>query len=233
MTQSIDQFNLPDFSFDPTAMFVYGGGGHGKTLVELIQASHAYHVIGIVDDNLETGARIVGVPVLGKADILPALVDRGVRLAVNGVGGIGNVAVRLKVFEILASFGFVCPLMVHPTAWVEASAILEPGIQLLAHTYVGSDCRVGFGTVLNVGVCLSHDVVVGKVTNFSPGAQLAGNVTIGDYTQVGMNATINLGVKVGARVRIGNGATVKANVPDEFVVRAGTIYPPILVNPKG
>jgi acetyltransferase EpsM len=218
--------NLPDFSSDPTAILVYGGGGHGKTLLELIKAMRSYRVVGIIDDKLEAGASILGAPVLGNADALPYCYQRGLHLAVNSVGGIGYVEARLKVFEILDSFHFTCPTIVHPTAWVEDSAVLEPGVQLLAHTYVGSDCRVGFGSVLNVGVCLSHDVITGKVTNFSPGAQLGGNVSVGDYTQVGMNATINLGVKVGARVRIGNGATVKKDVPDKTVVYAGTIYPP-------
>ena len=224
---------LPDFSFDPTAVLVYGAGGHGKTLVELIKSMRIYHVVGLIDDQVAPGTLIAGVPVLGTAEVLPECYQRGMRLAVNGVGGIGNVAVRLKVFEILAAEHFTCPEIVHPTAWVEESASLEAGVQVLAHAYVGSDARVGFGTVLNVGVCFSHDVVVGKVDNFSPGATLGGNVVVGDYTQVGMNASINLGVKVGSRARIGNGATVKADVADESVVRAGAVFPPIKTTHTG
>jgi acetyltransferase EpsM len=222
--------NLPDLhdiAFDPTAVLVYGAGGHGKTLVELIKSMRIYHVVGIIDDHVPAQTLIAGVPVLGTADLLAAYYERGVRLAVNGVGGIGNVGVRLNVFEILAKHKFTCPAVVHPTAWVEDSATLEAGVQVLAHAYVGSDAYVGFGSVLNVGVCFSHDVVVGKVTNFSPGAKLGGNVNVGDYTQVGMNATINLGVKVGARARIGNGATVKADLADGSRVYAGAIYPAI------
>ncbi|MCE1253447.1 MAG: acetyltransferase [Anaerolineae bacterium] len=219
---------IPDYvlaDFDPTAVLLYGGGGHGKTLLELVRAQRVYRVLGIVDDQMEAGQTVLGTPVVGGADVLPEWHKRGVRLAINGVGGIGSVDTRLKVFETLADAGFSCPVIVHPTAWVEDSAALEGGVQLLAHTYVGSECRVGFGSVLNVGVCLSHDVKTGKVNNFSPGAMLGGNVTLGDYTQVGMNATINLGVNVGSRVRIGNGATIKADVPDGCRIYAGTIYP--------
>jgi acetyltransferase EpsM len=227
MTSCSHLLKLPDFSFDPTAVLVYGAGGHGKTLVELIKSTHIYHVVGLIDDHVPAQTLLAGVPVLGTGDVLPECYQSGIRLAVNGVGGIGNVGVRLKVFEILAGHHFTCPTVVHPTAWVEDSAVLEGGVQVLAHAYVGTDARVGFGTVLNVGVCFSHDVVVGKVTNFSPGAMLAGNVVVGDYTQVGMNATLNLGVKVGACVRIGNGATVKADLADESIVHAGAVYPPI------
>jgi acetyltransferase-like isoleucine patch superfamily enzyme len=40
-----------------------------------------------------------------------------------------------------------------------------------------------------------------------------------------MGVTINLGVKIGKGARIGNGATVKADVPENGIVKAGTIWP--------
>lgn len=217
--------NLPNYSYDPTAILVFGGGGHGKTLVELVQSLGSYRVIGVIDDVLSPGDQVVGVPVLGGPDMLADLYKRGVRLAVNGVGGIGNPAVRIKIFEQLATAGFVCPAVVHPTAYVEPSAVLEPGVQVLAQAYVGSDSKVGFGTVINAGVVISHDCRIGRVVNLSPGAMLAGNVTIEDYAQIGMGATVNLHVTVGRQARIGNSATVKDDVPAEGRVYAGTVWP--------
>jgi len=69
----------------------------------------------------------MGLPVLGGRDKLSDLFAQGIRLAVNAVGGIGSVAVRLKVFEALAQVGFTCPAVVHPSAWVEPSASLAVG----------------------------------------------------------------------------------------------------------
>ena len=73
----------------------------------------------------------MGLPVLGGSEALAGLYEQGVRLAVNAVGGIGNVAVRVKVFGKLAEAGFSCPAIVHPTAFVEASARLTPGAVLV------------------------------------------------------------------------------------------------------
>lgn len=219
-------FNQAASSFDPTAIVVFGGGGHGKTLVELLQSLGCYRIVGVIDDVLPVGECVVGVPVLGSPDMLPELYERGVRMAVNGVGGIGNPDVRIMIFEQLAAAGFVCPAIVHPTAYVEPSAVLEPGVQVLPQAYVGSDSHVGFGTVINAGVIISHDCHIGRVVNLSPGAMLAGNVTIDDYAQIGMGATVNLHLTVGRLARIGNGATVKADVPAESRVYAGTIWPP-------
>jgi acetyltransferase EpsM len=211
--------------FDPTALIIYGGGGHGKSLVDLLRALGVYHLVGVVDDGKPAGGEVLGVPLLGGGEVLVELYQRGVRLAVNAVGGIGNLAPRLMVFNRLAQAGFACPAVVHPSSWVEPSASLSAGVQVFPHAYVGSAARVGFGCIVNTGAILSHDVVLGDYTNISPGAILAGAVEVGERVLIGMGVTINLEVKVGAGSRIGNSATVKADVPAGSVVRAGTVWP--------
>lgn len=215
---------LPE-AFDAQAIIIYGGGGHGKALIDLVRLLRSYRIVGIVDDGLPRGQEILGVPVLGGAEVLPGLVQQGVRLAVNAVGGIGSSTVRQQVFQNLRNAGLVCPALVHPAAFVEPSAQLAPGVQIFAHAYVGSDARLGFGVIVNTGAIISHDCQVQDYANISPGAILAGEVTIGKAALVGMGATINLRVKVGAEARIGNGATVKKDVPEKGLVRAGGIWP--------
>jgi sugar O-acyltransferase (sialic acid O-acetyltransferase NeuD family) len=219
------QFTPPEPDFDATAIVIYGGGGHGKALIDLVRAMHTYHVIGIIDDGAAAGEHIMDLQVLGNASVLAELRQRGVRLAVNAVGGIGDVSTRLRVFKVLHEAGFVCPALVHPRAYVEPSAVLAPGVQVFAFAYVGSETKVGYGSIINTGAIISHECALGNAVNISPGATLAGQVTVGDGTLIGMQATINLRVKVGQGVRIGNGATVKSDVPDRGVVRAGTIFP--------
>jgi len=217
---------FPQFAPETGALLIYGGGGHGKALIDLLRTLNVYQLVGVVDDGLPPGSVVMGLPVLGGTAVLAAWFARGVHLAVNAVGGIGNVAVRLKVFEALAAVGFTCPSLVHPTAWVEPSAHLAAGVQVLAKSYISSEAYIGFGTVINAGVVVSHDCQLGQVTNLSPGAMLAGGVILEDYVQVGMAATINLNLRIGQGTRIGNGATVKGHVPAHSVVHAGEIWPP-------
>jgi acetyltransferase EpsM len=220
--------NLDSISFPtgPDALILFGGGGHGKTLIDLVRAEGKYTWAGIVDDNLMPGSTLMDLPVLGGADVLPELYRRGLHLAVNGVGGIGNVQVRLDVFERLKRARFEFPTVVHPTACIEPSAVIDAGVQVLALTYICSCSQVGFGSVLNAHVVVSHDCVIGEVVNLSPGALLAGGVKVEDHAQVGMGTTINLNLTIGRAARVGNGATVKADVPAGGVVPAGTIWPP-------
>jgi sugar O-acyltransferase (sialic acid O-acetyltransferase NeuD family) len=217
--------SAPQAAFDPTAIIVYGGGGHGKALIELLRAIGGYRLLGIVDDGLPVDQVILGLPVLGGGEALAELSERGVRLAANAVGGIGDLAVRVKVFQRLAQAGFTCPAAVHPAAYIESSASLSPGVQVFPHAYVGSEAHLGYGTIVNTGAIVSHDCQLGNYVNISPGAILAGGVQIGEGSLVGMGATVNLLVKIGPGARIGNGATVKSDVPQGGVVRAGSIWP--------
>jgi len=215
----------PQIEFDPQAIIIYGGGGHGKSLIDLLRSLDKYHIKGIVDDVIPVGETIMGIPVLGGGEILPSLYAQGIHYAINAVGGIGNLSVRRKVFRRLIQAGFTCPTVVHPTSFVEDNAKLAEGVQVFPLSYVGSEVEVGYGSIINTSAVVSHECHLGNYCNISPGALLAGGVELGDSVLVGMGATINLLVKVGNNARIGNGATVKSDVPENTVVRAGSVWP--------
>lgn len=217
---------LPISTFEPNSIVIYGGGGHGKALIDLLCALGTYPIAGVIDDHLAPGDKILGVPVLGGRAILAQVKAHGVNLAVNAVGGIGNISVRIKVFQQIKEAGFDCPVLVHPSAFVEPSAHLSDGVQVFPHAYVGSASHIGFGVIVNTGAIVSHDCQVDDYANLSPGAILAGEVNIGQAVLVGMGVTVNLQVKVGKRARIGNNATVKQDVPENGLVHAGMIWPP-------
>ncbi len=210
---------------DPHAIVIYGSGGHGKTLVDLVRMTNAFRIVGFIDDGKQKGDTIMDIPVLGGAESLSELANQGIRQAINAVGGIGNIQSRIQVFKRLSQAGFSFPTLVHPTAFVEPSAQLSPGVQVFAHAYVGSDARLGMGVIVNTGAIVSHDCQIGDYANISPGAMLAGEVKVGEATLVGMGVTINLQVNIGSWARIGNSATVKNDIPDSGIVRAGMIWP--------
>lgn len=210
-------------------ILIYGAGGHCKTVISLLRLLD-WSIAGVIDDNVEPGTSISGIPVLGKADLLPKLRADGVENAVNAVGGIGNYAVRWKIFEHLRELEFRFPTLIHPAAFVEDTVTLAEGIQILAQSYISSESTVGFGTLINAGVIISHDGAIGRCVNLSPGALLAGAVTVKDFAQIGMGATVNLGLTVGSGARVGNSAVVKGDVPDNGRVYAGMIWPPLTVD---
>lgn len=215
----------PEGPFNPRAVLLYGGGGHGKSLIDLVLALGTYDLVGVIDDGLKPGGDVAGLAILGGSEKLAELAERGIRQAINAVGGIGDVGSRIRVFQTLSAAGFACPTVVHPRAYVEPSARLAGGVQVFPHSYVGSEASVGFGAIINTGAVVSHDCRIGDYANVSPGALLAGGVSVGEGALVGMGVTVNLNVSIGPEARIGNSAVVKSDVPARAVVRAGGIWP--------
>lgn len=215
----------PQETISEKALLVYGGGGHGKAVIDLINENNKYEIHGLIDDNMNADQSIMGLKILGGSEVLADLHKNNIGLAANAVGGIGDIMSRVRVFQRLAAAGFYCPSLIHPTAFVENSVSLAPGVHVFPQSYIGSQSAIGFGCIINTGVIISHDCELEAYVNIAPGAILAGSVHIGETALVGMGVTVNLGVSIGARARIGNGAIIKADVPIGGIVRAGSIWP--------
>jgi acetyltransferase EpsM len=219
------EFKIPKKKYSENSLVVYGGGGHGKTLIELIRAVGDYTIAGVIDDGLDVGSEVMGCVIFGGGEAITAIAERGVRMAVNAVGGIGDITSRIAVFERISRAGLTCPTLIHPSAVVEESSRLAEGVQVFSHGYIGSDAQIGFGVIVNTQAVVSHDCHVGDYANIAPGALLAGGVSIGESALVGMGVTINLNVTIGPGARVGNSAVVKQDVPEGTIVRAGSIWP--------
>lgn len=206
-------------------LLLYGAGGHAKSVMEIVRQRDEYTIVGIVDDNATlTGKRVLDIPVLGTRSVLPALVAQGVTLAANGVGGILDINVRVRIFELLEAAGFSFPALVHPRATVEPSARLSEGVQVFANAYIGAEAELRPRCMVNTGAIVSHDCVIGEYAHIAPGALLAGHVHVGERTLIGMGVTTAVGVKIGRGVRVGNGAILLADVPDGMIVQAGRFW---------
>jgi sugar O-acyltransferase (sialic acid O-acetyltransferase NeuD family) len=220
------EYQLPKGPFGPKAMIVYGGGGHGKSLIDLVRVLDTYEIVGVIDDGLAVGHEVMGLPVVGGGEAMLPLFDKGVKLAVNAIGGVGAMRSRVRVFKRILDVGYTCPTLIHPTATVEQSAELADGVQVFPRAYIGSEARIGYGVIVNTAAVVSHDCQVEDYANIAPGAILAGGVKVGESALIGMGVTINLNVTIGEGARVGNSAVVKDDVPDEGIVRAGSIWPP-------
>jgi acetyltransferase EpsM len=219
-------FEEADRTYHERSIVVYGGGGHGKSLIDLIRVLGGYDLIGVIDDGMAVGSQVMGLAVLGGGDELLGLAARGASLAANAIGGVGDIMSRVRIFQRILSSNITCPTLIHPSAVVEVSAKLADGVQVFSHAYVGSESVIGFGAIVNTSAVVSHDCTLDAYANVAPGALLAGGVSIGEGVLVGMGVTINLGVHIGAGARIGNSAVIKQDVPPGAIVRAGSIWPP-------
>ena len=197
----------------------FGAGGHARVIIELIRYQADYELVGLLtpDSNL-LGRFILGVPVLGNDDLLPALYEQGIRNFFVGVGGTGDNTLRKHLFELARQHGMDPVTLIHPQAIVSPSVEIDSGTVILAGAILNAGASVGFNGIVNTGAIVEHDCVIGDHVHIATGARLAGMVRIGDGAHIGIGASVKQGINIGERAIVGAGAVVVKDVAPQTVV---------------
>jgi sugar O-acyltransferase (sialic acid O-acetyltransferase NeuD family) len=120
--------------------------------------------------------------------------------------------IRRALMERLLAEGRALATIVHPSAVIARSAVLEPGCVVLPNAVIAARARIGAGTIVNRGALIGHHTRIGAGSTVGPGANIAGAVTIGDGAYLGLGCIIRDRLTIGAGATVGAGAVVVADV---------------------
>ena len=121
------------------------------------------------------------------------------------------------VDELAARFGIRFSSLVHPSAYVAASARVGDDVYVGARTAIQADAVIGDHVFVGSGVTIGHDCVI------EPYACLRQASSVGGHVVVGRGATIGLGASVIHELVIGPGAFVAAGAVVIRDVEPGTL----------
>ena len=106
----------------------------------------------------------------------------------------------------------------HRTAFVDDSAEVGAGNQIMPMVVVHTYAQVGDFCILNTGSIIDHDCQIGHGVHIMPGVTLGGSVRVDDFASIGSNATVLPRIRVGRGAVVGAGAVVTRDVPESAVV---------------
>lgn len=194
---------------------ILGAGGHARVVLDALAAQARWSRYAFLDrDSALRGRMVSGVPVVGDDDDLVQAARNGFTHFIVGIGGIGDNAPRLKLYEKGLAAGLEPASALHPAAHVAASSAIGDGTAVLAGVVVNPDAAVGRNVVLNTGCIVEHDCRIGDHVQVSPGAIVLGGVSVGRLAYIGAGAVLVQGVRIGQSAVVGAGAVVLTNVPD-------------------
>jgi sugar O-acyltransferase (sialic acid O-acetyltransferase NeuD family) len=190
---------------------VFGAGGHGRVVLDILVNIGEVDVVGFVDSNPDlTGRRIDGVPVVGSIDDL-AHIREGLDVDC-AIVAIGDNGMRRSFADRLEEDGLELINAVHPSANLARNVTLGRNIVIAAGCLVCAHCQIGDSVILNTGCLADHESLIGTATHICPGARLAGRVTVESGAFVGIGATVIQNVRVGYESVVGAGAVVIGDV---------------------
>lgn len=201
-------------------LILVGGGGHCKSVIEVAESA-GYTIVGILDKKEEVGKKVLSYSIIGTDEDMPKYINKALFLVT--VGQIKEVALRIKLHEMIKQAGGKLATLVASTAYVSKYAKLGKGSVVMHHAFVNASATIGKGCIINTFANIEHDVTIGDFCHISTGAILNGNVQMGNCCFVGSQSVLINNVSVCDNVIIGAGTTIIKNIITEGVYYGNSI----------
>lgn len=206
-------------------IFIYGAGGHARSVAEIIRRQGRYRIVCVLDDAQHGHVERVG-DVVGGREELGSLPAAGVRA---GFVAIGDNADRETITDLVTASGLALVSLVDPAAVLAEGVPIGPGTVMMPFSLAAAGSEIGRGVILNTSATVDHDCVVDEFAHLSVGVHTGGGCRVGRSSFVGIGAVLANGVRLGSHVTIGASAAVLEDIPDN-VVAAGIPARPLRVS---
>ncbi len=183
----------------PCLIALLGCGYHARGVAAVLLDNDPDATLIFIDEKARPNEKIMGFDVVRE---IPASVDKFVL-------GAGDNFKRRKwadgkiVASVIAKDAVICPF-----------SKIGDGSFLAHGSFVGSEVRLGKGTILNTHAVIEHNAVIGDFCNIAPNATILGQCIIGDNVSIGAGAVIRNNVKICSDVAIGMGAVVVKDITE-------------------
>jgi sugar O-acyltransferase (sialic acid O-acetyltransferase NeuD family) len=176
-------------------IILIGGGGHCKSVIDVIEQEKKYKIHGIVDKPKFLGSKVLGYKVIGS-DLDLEYLAQEYKNAVITVGQIKSPLVRIKLFNLARKAGFKFPSIISPRAYVSKHSSIGIGTIIMHDVVVNSNVSIGNNCIINTKSLIEHDCEISDHCHISTCATINGSVKIRSKCFIGSNATIRDGITI-------------------------------------
>ncbi len=171
---------------------IIGGSGHGCVIEACIKDNRnkyndlEWDIAGYCNDY---DTEIDGFPVLGKICDIPRLIEEGYYFA-WGIHLIGKNHVTAKLFESLNIPDERWATIIHRTAFVDDTVVLEPGVFIMYNAYIAPRTHIGKCTMIKANTNIGHDVNIGAISHVAMGSTIVSCANMGYCSDIAVSATM-------------------------------------------
>jgi len=169
------------------SILLIGGGGHCKSVIDVIEQENRFEIAGIIDTKERIGQKVLGYSIIGSDDDLEKLFTHFTHAIVT-VGQIKSPDLRKNLFNRLQTIGYTTPLIVSPRAYVSKHASIGSGTVVMHDALINADAKVGQNCIINSKALIEHDALIGEHCHISTGAVINGGTVVHQGTFFGSHA---------------------------------------------
>jgi sugar O-acyltransferase (sialic acid O-acetyltransferase NeuD family) len=189
-------------------IILVGGGGHCKSVIDVIEQEDQFTIAGIVDKPELLGTDVLGYSIFATDSDLEDL-SKKYTYAFITLGQIQSPEIRIKLFDLVQKAGFSLPKIISPRACVSKHAIIGDGTVVMHDVLINAGASVGDNCIINSKALIEHDSKVANHCHISTNAAINGDVIIEDGCFIGSGVVTNNSIKIKKNSFIKAGSIVK------------------------
>jgi len=184
-------------------ILLIGGGGHCKSVIDVIEQENRYKIAGIIDKKELIGECVLGYKIIGCDDDLNRLFG-DYQNALVTVGQMKSNHLRILIFDKLKNIGFKLPTIVSPLAYVSKHTEIREGSIVMHQALINANVKIGKNCIINTKALIEHDCIIEDNCHISTGSILNGGVRVEKNTFFGSNATSKESIEIGGFIKAGS-----------------------------
>lgn len=204
-------------------LIIIGGAGHGCIIEACVRdnrnrfSNFEWEVKGFCND---FDTEVDGYPVLGKIADIPRLIEDGYYFA-WGIHLIGKNHTTAELFESLNIPDNRWATIIHHTAFIDETVVLEPGVFVMYNAYIAPRSHIGKCTMIKANTNIGHDVNIGAISHIAMGATIVSCVNIGYCSNVAVSSTVLAHINIGDFAMLGASSLLTHDIPN-YEIYVGT-----------
>ncbi|MEM9833139.1 MAG: acetyltransferase [Bacteroidota bacterium] len=197
-------------------LILFGGGGHARSVIDVVESGNNYRIQGIIDSKERVGDVVLNYSIIGSDDNIAKWIQPERDFLIT-VGQISSAEVRIRLDKHLSEANGRLATLISPSAKVSSYASVAEGTVVMHFAMVNAGANVGRNAIINTRATVEHDVSVGDFSHISTGAILNGGVKVGKEVFVGSHATVQQGIVIADRVVVGAHSYVHRDITEAGV----------------
>lgn len=184
-------------------ILLIGGGGHCKSVIDVIEQENKYSIAGIIDKKERIGEKVLGYEIMGSDEDIKKLFDK-YKYAFITIGHIKSNSTRLSIFSLLKSIGYKIPAIISPLAYVSKHSFIGEGSIIMHHALVNTGAKIGQNCIINTKALIEHDVLIEDNCHISTASVVNGGTIVKENTFIGSNSTSKEYIQIDGFIKAGS-----------------------------
>ena len=189
-------------------IILIGGGGHCKSVIDVIEQENRFKIAGIVDKTKKVGSKVLGYQVIGDDSNLQNLAKKHQNALIT-VGHIKSALIRIRLYNLAIQAGFVMPSIISPYAYISKHSKIGNGTIVMHNALINANTYIGENCIINSKALIEHDCLISDNCHISTNAKINGGVKIRSNSFLGSNVTTKDNIEINENSFIAAGTLVK------------------------